>query len=372
MVQLSLSSLKISHFRTHKLSVIELTQEPIIIFGFNGAGKTNILEAISMFAPGQGFRRAKASDLSRRPDLLGWKLIGKFNISDQSCEIMVSWDEVLGRKIEIDGKLVSQSKLARLVRILWITPLMDRIWLNGSSERRRFLDRIVSNLVPDHTENSIKYYKALKQRNQLLKDKVSDSNWYDAVENQMALSAIKINKARSEVISSIMEMQKKSVSSFPVADLNLVGSQYLFEQDFQCALCASRKQDMHVGRTLIGPHLSDLGAIYSSKGIEAKNCSTGEQKALLISIIIATAKIQLEKFNVPPILLFDEVSAHLDIERRVALYDEICNLGLQVFLTGTDSTIFDGLKERGKYYEVVMNLGESKCMPIEDPLFKNI
>ena len=366
---MSLSSLRISHFRTHKFSLIEPTQEPIIIFGLNGAGKTNILEAISMFAPGQGFRRAKVSDLSRRPDLLGWKLTGKFNVLDQSYEIMTSWDEALGRKIKIDGKVVTQSKLARLVRILWITPLMDRIWLNGSAERRRFLDRIVSNLVPDHTENSIKYYKALKQRNQLLKDKVADSNWYDAVENQMALSAIEINKARGEVISSIMEMQKKSVSSFPSADLNLVGSQHIFAPEFQDALCGSRKQDMYFGRTLIGPRLSDLRAIYSSKGIEAKNCSTGEQKALLISIIIATAKIQLEKFKVPPILLFDEVSAHLDVERRADLYDEICNLSIQAFLTGTDSTIFNGLKERAKYYEVVMNLGESVCMHIEDPLF---
>ena len=372
MVQLSLSSLRISHFRTHKLSVIEPTQEPIVIFGLNGAGKTNILEAISMFAPGQGFRRAKISDLSRRPELLGWKLTGKFNIFDQSYEIIISWDEALGRKIKIDGKSVTQSKLARLIRILWITPMMDRIWLNGSAERRRFLDRIASNLVPDHTENSVKYYKALKQRNKLLKDRVLDSNWYDAVENQMALSAIEINKGRGEAISSIMEMQKKSVSSFPAADLNLVGPQHLLVQDFQSVLFGSRKQDMHFGRTLIGPHLSDLGAIYSSKGIEAKNCSTGEQKALLISIIIATAKIQLEKFNVPPILLFDEVSAHLDIERRADLYAEICNLDLQIFMTGTDSIIFNGLEDRAKYYEIVMNMQESMCIPIEDPQFKNI
>ena len=249
---------------------------------------------------------------------------------------------------------------------------MDRIWLNGSAERRRFLDRIVSNLVPDHTENSIKYFKALKQRNQLLKDRVSDSTWYDAVENQMALSGIEINKARAEAIFRIMEMQKKSVSSFPAAELKLVGPQYLLAQDFQCALCESRKQDMYLGRTLIGPHLSDLGAIYSLKGIEAKNCSTGEQKALLISIVIATAKVQIEKFKAPPILLFDEVSAHLDIERRADLYDEICNLDLQIFMTGTDSIIFNGLEDRAKYYEIVMNMQESMCIPIEDPQFKNI
>ena len=203
---------------------------------------------------------------------------------------------------------------------------MDRIWLNGSAERRRFLDRIVSNLVPGHTDNSIKYYKALKQRNKLIKEKILDSNWYDALEKQMAVSGAEIDKARSYVITYIMDMQKKSVSSFPFAELSIVGERYLTPQTLEMALCKNRKQDIYAGRTLIGPHLSDLSAIYSSKGVSARSCSTGEQKALLISIIIATAKIQIEVFNTSPILLLDEVSAHLDTERRNILYDELNKL----------------------------------------------
>ena len=358
---MTLTSLKISHFRTHRFSVLEPLDQPVVLFGLNGVGKTNVLEAISMFAPGQGFRRAKFSDLNRRPDLLGWKLRGKFKSFDHSFEVITSWNESSGRRITIDGKSASQSEIGRLIRILWITPLMDRIWLDGSSERRRFIDRIVSNLVPDHTENIIQYYKALKQRNRLIKDKINDSNWYDSVEKQMAVFGVKIDEARLNVVDQITEKQKNSSSGFPSANLYLMGSRYSSHEEFQAALFESRKKDMFSGRTLLGPHLSDLGAIFLSKGMEAKNCSTGEQKALLISIIIATVKIQIDFFQTPPILLFDEVSAHLDAERRTILYEELNKLNLQVFLTGTDSLIFQELIGRVKYYEVILNSGESKC-----------
>ena len=148
-------------------------KKPIVIFGLNGAGKTNILEAISMLAPGRGFRRAKFFDLSRRPDLLGWKVSADLKISGTSYEVCTSWDAISTRKVTIDGKPATQSELGRLVRILWLTPQMDRIWLDGSAERRRFLDRIVSTLVMEHTENCIQYQKALKQRNKLIRDRKS-------------------------------------------------------------------------------------------------------------------------------------------------------------------------------------------------------
>ena len=366
---MSLSSLKISHFRTHKLSTIKPDNGPIVIFGLNGAGKTNVLEAISMFAPGQGFRRARFLELMRRPELVGWKIIAEFNILGSLYEIVTFWDETSGRKILVDGKVTKQSELAKLVRILWITPSMDRIWLNGSSERRRFLDRLVSNLVPEYTESSISYYKALKQRNKLIKDKIVDPYWYGAVEKQMAISGIEIFRARSEIISKIMVMQKKSISSFPIADLSLIGLSYSSVEEFRIALYENRKKEIYAGRTLIGPHLSDLEAVYMSKNIDAKNCSTGEQKALLISIIIATAKIQLEMFQTPPILLFDEISAHLDAKRRSVLYDELFSLDLQVFLTGTDISTFLDLKTRAKYYEVALNSDVSSCTLVGDAAF---
>ena len=346
--------------------MINPSAQPVVLFGLNGAGKTNILEAISMLAPGQGFRRAKFSELSRRPDLLGWKVSAKFEVSGTSHEICTFWDETSSRKITIDGKPATQIALAHLVRILWITPLMDRIWLDGSGDRRRFLDRIVSIVVPDHTKQIIKYHKALKQRNKLIKDKNIDISWYSALERQMAQSGIQIDLARREVISQLVTMQKKSISSFPIADLRIIGTRYSSVEEFEEALGFNRKQDIYAGRTLIGPHLNDLEARYHSKAIDAKNCSTGEQKALLISIIIAAAKIQLELFNTPPILLFDEVSAHLDSERRSLLYDELHNLGLQVFLTGTDSNIFEELKLRAQYYKVELEPEGTVCTQIDD------
>ena len=261
MIQVLLSSLKISHFRTHKVSVIEPSFKPVVLFGVNGAGKTNFLEAISMLVPGRGFRRAKFSDLSRRPDLLGWQISANFQILGTKHEICTSWDEISNRKLTIDGKPATQSELGRLVRILWITPQMDRIWLDGSAERRRFLDRLVSTLVPDHTENSIQYHKALKQRNRLIKDKASDSKWYSALEWQMALSGSAIDLARRSVVSQIMRMQKKSTSSFPSAELSLIGKAYISAKEFQDELASTRKTDIYAGRTLNGPHLSDLDAI---------------------------------------------------------------------------------------------------------------
>lgn len=369
MAQLSLSSLKISYFRTHKLSIIEPENKPIVIFGVNGTGKTNILESISMFAPGQGFKRAKFSELARKPDLFGWKLTGEFNILGNSYEIISSWDGTSGRKITIDGKLATSSSLVRLVRILWVTPLMDRIWIDGSAERRRFLDRIVSNLIPEHTEHCVKYYKAMKQRNKLIKEKIFDLSWFNVLESQMATFGVAIDKARKNVVADIMAMQKNSISAFPVADLNVIGLQHSSVEEFREALRKNREKDIYAGRTLIGPHLSDLAAVYFSKGTDVKLCSTGEQKALLISIIIATAKIQLEVYKAPPILLFDEISAHLDSERRSILYDELYNLNLQVFLTGTDITSFKELKSRAKYYQVLLNTNESKCRLVNDPHF---
>ena len=351
------------------MSLIEPSSKPIVIFGSNGVGKTNILEAISMLVPGRGLRRAKFSELSRRPDLIGWRVSAILKILSKTYEICTSWDEASNRKVTIDGKSASQSDLGRLVRVLWITPQMDRIWLDGSAERRRFLDRIVSTLEPDHTENSIQYYKALKQRNRLIKDRVSDPIWYKALEWQMAVSGNAIDIARHSVICQIMAMQKNSHSSFPAANLSLIGVTYESAKEFQDALSSSRTSDIYAGRTLIGPHLTDLGSVYSSKSIDAKSCSTGEQKALLISIIIATAKIQLEIFNTPPILLFDEVSAHLDSERRSLLYQELCNLGLQVFLTGTDINTFQELKTQAEYFRVEMDSDITICSKANDISF---
>ena len=331
------------------------------MFGCNGIGKTNVLEAVSLFAPGRGLRRAKLEDLSRRPDQLGWKLIGQIDIDDRIYEVSTLYGTDKSRKIFIDGKSVSQHELGRLIKILWITPLMDRIWLEGSNERRRFLDRLVSTIVSDHTDNLVKYYKALRQRNKLLKDKSSDYNWFKVLEHQMAHFGASIEVSRTNVLSQIMRQQEESNSVFPTAKLSLACSDFLDPRNLESQFEANREKELWVGRTLFGPHLNDLHAIYSSKCVEAKNCSTGEQKALLISIVLATARIQIEVFNTAPIILFDEVSAHLDGKSRVLLYDELCKLGSQVFLTGTDEMIFSELKNRAQFFELFMEKDQTIC-----------
>ncbi len=361
MGRLILHSIKISHFRTHKLSKFSFTEKPTVIFGCNGAGKTNVLEAISLLAPGRGFRNAKAEDLSRRPELLGWKLTANIESNGNKHEICTWWNSQKNRRVTVDEKLVTQVELGRLTRILWITPLMDRIWLEGSSERRSFLDRIVSTIFSEHTPNLLRYHKALRQRNKLLKDKSSDLNWFRVLEHQMASAGAEIEVARRNSLARIVDMQAQSTSSFPAADLNLLGSDFMSAEQLEFQFGKNREKDFWAGRTLLGPHLTDLSAVHLSKSIEAKNCSTGEQKALLISIILAVARIQIDQFGVMPLLLFDEVSAHLDRERRSILYDEICNLDAQVFLTGTDKMIFEDLTNQAQFFSLDTKFGETIC-----------
>ncbi len=352
MALVGLDKVLISHFRTHKISNMMFCKGPVVLYGPNGAGKTNVLEAISLLSPGRGFRGAAVAELSRNPEKIGWKVSADL-VFDDNLRRLETWsDGKSPRKIMIDGKQSSQISLGELVRVLWITPLMDRVWLDGSSGRRKLLDRIVISLFPEHTEHTINYYKAMKQRNRLIKDKNFDEKWYDALEAQMAVSGFAIDISRRKVIAKLMNTQKKSRSSFPSAKLDLCGFNFATAKDFESFLNKNRKKDFLFGRTLEGPHLSDLSAEYISKGTNARNCSTGEQKALLISLILATAKLQVDEFKYSPILLLDEVAAHLDTGRRALLYDEICNLGIQAFLTGTDETLFSKLKGRAQFMKL--------------------
>ena len=369
---MALQSLKISHFRTHKFSTLEFNGQPVVIFGPNGVGKTNVLEAISLLSPGRGLRRARLENLSKRPDFLGWKIMSDVYLNGNQYEICTWSESNRSRKVSVDGKLTTQAELGSFLRILWITPLMDRIWLEGSQERRSFIDRIVSTLVSDHTENLLKYYKALRQRNKLLKDKSSDENWFRVLEHQMASAGAIIESSRAGVLEKIMKNQEQSNSSFPVASLKIVGSEFSAPGELESKLKENRKKDFWAGRTLIGPHSSDLHAVYSAKAIDARNCSTGEQKALLISIILATARIQIEKYEITPILLFDEISAHLDQKSRVLLYEEIRKLKGQVFLTGTDKTIFEHFRNRAQFFELKTKQDQTICKRVDDPFVSNI
>lgn len=355
MALLAIRDLTLSHFRSHKAAHLTPDPRPLAIHGANGAGKTNILEAISMLSPGRGLRRAAIEDMARAPEALGWKVRAVVESLSEMHEIEV-WAEGPARQVRIDGKAASQVALGRLMRILWLVPSMDRLWLDGAAERRRFLDRMAMSFEPGHAELAITYEKAMRERNRLLKDQVRDTGWYDALEAQMALAGGKLTANRLATIDRLATAQEGAETAFPTADLALVSGD---DQDadldgtaLRDALAGGRGRDMAAGRTLTGPHRADLAGVYAAKGVEAKLCSTGEQKALLVSLILANARALAEDFGAPPVLLLDEVAAHLDENRRAALYDEICALGAQAWMTGTGPELFTSLGDRAQWLEV--------------------
>ncbi len=360
---LSIGHLTLSHFRSHKRARIEADGRPVAIFGPNGAGKTNILEAVSLISPGRGLRRASAEEMTRRPEALGWKVAAVLRALNQVHEIETWSEGGAARQVRIDGKPAPQTALGRVARVLWLIPSMDRLWIEGTEGRRRFLDRMVLSFEPGHAETSLAYEKAMRERNRLLKDMVRDPGWYGALEGQMAEAGIAIHHARLRTVDRIDAAQTGAETAFPQAKLILTGTEGEMPDtidDFRKALAEGRSRDMAAGRTLVGPHRADLQGIYTAKALTARDCSTGEQKALLVSLILANARALAEDFGAPPILLLDEVAAHLDAGRRAALYDEICALGAQAWMTGTGPELFDDLGDRAQRLEVTEAQGVSQ------------
>lgn len=351
--------LSVSHFRSHKRAVLDLDGRPIAIHGPNGAGKTNILEAVSLLSPGRGLRRAATDDLIRRPESLGWKVSAVLQSLHQVHEVDTSAEPGGTRQVRIDDKAATQVALGRVARILWLVPAMDRLWIEGADGRRRFLDRATLSFEPSHAEAVLAYEKAMRERNRLLKDMVRDAHWYGALEAQMAEAGAQIHANRQMAIAQLMAAQADATTAFPVADLTLINPESDLPDDLRSAFADSRARDLSAGRTLIGPHRSDLAATFTAKGIAAKDCSTGEQKALLIALILANARALTRDFGAPPILLLDEVAAHLDASRRAALYDEICALGAQAWMTGTGPELFAELGERAQSLAVTDDNGTS-------------
>ena len=346
------SSLSLSHFRSHRRTVLAFDGRPVAMFGPNGAGKTNILEALSLLSLGRGLRRAAGEDLIRRPEALGWKIAAVLG----GHEVETFAEGAGARVVRIDGKIATQTALGRVARILWLVPTMDRLWIEGADGRRRFLDRMTLSFLPGHADVVLAYEKAMRERNRLLKDMVRDAGWYGALEAQMAEAGAAVAANRRMALARLGAAQAGGETAFPVADLVLFDPEGAELPDgpqaLAMALAEGRWRDMAAGRTLIGPHRSDLGAIYAAKGVAAAQCSTGEQKALLISLILANARALKAEIGIAPILLLDEVAAHLDATRRAALYDEICALGAQAFMTGTGVELFDGLEARAQFFEV--------------------
>ncbi len=346
MPRLAVTRLTLSHFRSYKQAEIESDGGIMALYGANGAGKTNILEAISMLSPGRGLRRAAPPELMRRPEALGWKVSADLHSLSELHEISTRAEPEAPRMVEIDGKKAPQTALGRLARIVWLVPVMDRLWVEGAGERRRFLDRMVLSFHPRHAEATLAYEKAMRERNRLLKDQVDAPAWYSALETQMAESGAEIVANRADVLSRLQIAQGSAETAFPTAELSLIGDALATPEALKEAFSAGRAQDLRAGRTLEGPHRADLRAEFKAKGVEARACSTGEQKALLISLILANARALRDDFGAPPILLLDEVAAHLDADRRAALFDELHALKAQAWLTGTGPALFEALGAR--------------------------
>jgi DNA replication and repair protein RecF len=365
-------SLRLAHFRSYKAATIETGGESVAFFGPNGAGKTNLLEAASMLVPGRGLRRAATDELMRLPDGLGWKVAAEVRTGAGTAAIVTAAEgpEATRRTVTIDDKQAAQTALGVLVRQVWLTPAMDRLWAEGPGDRRRFLDRMTLGFTPGHAETALAYEKSMRERNRLLKERPGDHAWLAALEGRMAGAGARMARARADAVARLAAAQGRADgadSLFPRADLSILGAMESrfsdairdgaapgeldgIESDEAAALARrleeGRARDAAAGRTLDGPHRSDLEAVYADKGMPARACSTGEQKALLISLCLANARALADATGAAPVLLMDEVAAHLDGGRRRALYGEIAALGAQAWLTGTGEALFDGLDAR--------------------------
>ncbi|WP_380055224.1 DNA replication/repair protein RecF [Falsihalocynthiibacter sp. SS001] len=367
-MSLALRELTLSHFRSHKKSRLELSGRPVAIHGANGAGKTSLLEAISLLSPGRGLRRATAQEMTRKTEAIGWKVSATLSRANDLHEIETWSESGAPRQVRIDGKAATQLSLGEIAPVLWLVPSMDRLWIEGAEGRRRFLDRMVLSFLPKHATAVLTYEKTMRERNRLLKDQVRDPAWYEALESQMAKSGAEISANRVKVLAQVSAAQERAETQFPAASLTLVQGDGTPQETTPPETLAqmfahNRAADIRAGRTLVGPHRADLAAIYQEKDIPARDCSTGEQKALLISLVLSNCRALSQELGTPPLLLLDEVAAHLDAARRAALYDELCAVGAQAFMTGTGAELFTEISQRAESYEVQDHGGTSVVVP---------
>lgn len=358
----ALASLRLTDFRSYDRLDLDLSPGPIVLFGANGAGKTNLMEAVSLLSPGRGLRGAGIDALAR---VEGGQTAPAWGVNaelDEGTRISVGQlpDSPRRRAVRINQTNATASQLAELLTVQWLTPVQDRLFAGPESDRRKFLDRLALAFEPSHGVASLRYEKARSERNRLLSDGISDASWYDALEADMAACGARIAKTRVDTIERLREaIMERSASAFPQAEIAIEGTVeallqdgiYLddAESDFRERLAETRPIDRRAGRSLTGPHRSEVKVVHQGKAMAAALCSTGEQKALLIGLILAHARAQVTR---SPILLLDEVAAHLDSERRRALSEELIDLGLQVFMTGTDQSLFSDFGAQAQWFEV--------------------
>ena len=384
--QVGVTRLVLTDFRNYRSARLDLDAGPVVLTGPNGAGKTNLLEAVSFLSPGRGLRNARLGEIDRRnpsntlspaggeggvrrpatgePLAAGWAVAATIITRRGNIRIGTGREPEGGERriVRIDGEPArSQAALGERLSVLWLTPQMDRLFVEGPGGRRRFLDRLVLGLDPAHATRVAAYEQALRERARLLRDGPSDPVWLSALEEIMAQQGVAVAAGRRDAIERLDRVCAAAEGAFPRAGLALIGTVEDWlgtmpaleaEEQFKTALTSNRASDMAAGGAVLGPHRSDLAVTYADKGIAADSASTGEQKALLIAIVLAQAALQRASRGEPPLLLLDEVAAHLDEGRRTALFEALAGLESQTWMTGTDTGLFAPLRNRARFLSV--------------------
>jgi DNA replication and repair protein RecF len=361
--------LTLTNFRNYRTASLETSADMVALVGPNGAGKTNCIEAISFLSPGRGLRRATLDDVADVQGDGSWAVSatveGEVGLATLGTGIDPPVEGApVSRRCRIDREPVgSATAFGDHLRMVWLTPAMDQLFMGAASERRRFFDRLVLAIDKDHSGRVSALERSLRSRNRLLEDRSSDSHWLDAIERETAELAVAVAAMRGQTVTRLAEMLRVrgEASAFPSALIMLDGwmenaltnePATAVEDRYRQILRDGRARDAAAGRTLDGPHLTDLQVIYAPKNMPARDASTGEQKALLIGLILAHATLVADMTGITPLLLLDEVVAHLDPDRRKSLFGELSKLGAQVWMTGADPAAFADLGPQGEIFDV--------------------
>jgi DNA replication and repair protein RecF len=362
--------LSLTHFRNYRAASVDVRGDLVVLAGPNGAGKTNCIEAISFLSPGRGLRRATLDDVADNQGDGSWAVAAEVEGALGLATLGTGIDKPAAdeatttRRCRIDREPVSSAAaFGDHLRMVWLTPAMDGLFLGAASERRRFLDRLVLAIDSGHSARVNALERSLRSRNRLLEDARADPHWLDAIEHETAQLAVAVAAMRSETVTRLQAAltARGEGSAFPTAIITLDGWMEIellsepalnVEDRYRAILREARPRDAAAGRTLDGPHLTDLNVIYAPKNTPAKDASTGEQKALLIGLVLAHAGLVAEMTGITPLLLLDEVVAHLDPGRRAALFDELDRLGAQVWMTGADPLAFAAVTSRAQIFDV--------------------
>jgi DNA replication and repair protein RecF len=369
-----IARLSVRDFRCYEQAAIEADHRPVVLSGPNGAGKTNLLEALSFLAPGRGLRQARLSEIDRRNTgtPTAWAIAARLSGPGGDCDIGTGRDPAVDenarerRLLRIDGAPQrGMTGLAERLALLWLTPQMDGLFLDSRSARRRFLDRLVASFDPGHAGRLNAYDQALAERLRLLRGEIGpasgDPAWLSALEQQIAEHGIALAAARLDLVQRLGQVLAEGDGVFPQPDLSIIGEvegwldempALAAEDRLRHRLAEGRGLDAEAGRALTGPHRSDLYVRFARTHMPAADCSTGEQKALLIAILLGQARLMAAERGRRPLLLLDEVAAHLDDNRRRALFEALLGLGLQAWLTGTDRSLFAGFGDQAQFFAV--------------------